>query len=146
MIDISKAKSDAEEGLRIAERATPGPIRVNRYDNDGGLISYQLQQDGPGDTVLCAFDDDENRRASCDAAFYADSRTRAPEAYQNVIALAGVIDRLLAERSDLESRFAEVSADYREEHKRLVATSVERDDLREELRRTTDAYERLLKS
>lgn len=130
MIDVAKAKADAEEGLRIAEKATPGQIRVNRYDNEGGCISYQLQQDGPGDTVLCEFDDDENRRASCDAVFYADSRTRAPEAYRNVIEMAGVIDRLVAERNEAESKLADIGADYREEHKRIVALGVECDDLR----------------
>lgn len=133
MIDTTKAKADAEEGLRIAGKATEGPIYVRRYDNEGGYLSFQLTQGydrGENSVALCEFDDLDNPRAPLDAAFYADSRTRAPEAYRNVIEMAGVIDRLLAERSDLESRFAEVSADHRDEHKRLVSMGVECDNLR----------------
>ncbi len=88
-----------------------------------------------GDAYQCEFDDLDNQRAPLDAAFYADSRSRAPEAYRNVIEMAGVIDRLIAERNDLESRFAEVSVDHREEHKRLVAMGAECDDLRAEVAR-----------
>ena len=92
MINVKKAVEDAVEGLRIAEVATEGPIRVNQYDNEGGVISYQLQQDGPGDAVLCAFDDDEDERAIFDSLFHADAHTRAPEAYRNVIALAEALE------------------------------------------------------
>lgn len=89
MVDTTKAKADAEEGLRIAEKATHGP-----------LVPWQDSPRGRGFSV-CTTDADglgENDIAldlrKPDAVFFADSRTRAPEAYRNVIALADENERL----------------------------------------------------
>lgn len=86
---------------RRAGKATPGPVRVNRYDNEGGLISYQLQQASPDTdaTVLCAFDDEENPRASLDAAFYASARSDVP-------ALCDLADEQAARIASLEASVA----------------------------------------
>lgn len=75
MIDVAKAKADAEEGLRIAEKATKEP-----------WVTYGQFVDGPeevGSLVQIAEDG-----TKADLEFIADSRTRAPEAYRNVVALS----------------------------------------------------------
>jgi hypothetical protein len=83
-----EAKTFVEACEQRCAKATPGPIDVHRYDNEGGRISYQLQQaaDAPiKDSediaiVLCAFDDDDNLNARNDAAFYSHARVDLPEA------------------------------------------------------------------
>lgn len=82
MIDITKAKADAEEGLRIAERAAEGPwLHVH-----GRCLVCSSKPNHVAD--LNADTQDAN------GPFIADSRTRAPEAYRNVIALCEENERL----------------------------------------------------
>ena len=115
MIDIPKAKADAEEGLRIAENAQGGPWFAayscvhsepitKEYDRLEALIPDDASEDHPGwdalpNPVVCAIErsghgDLPSARGAHNGAFIADSRTRAPEAYRNVIEMAGVIDGL----------------------------------------------------
>ena len=75
-------------------KATPGPIDVHRFDDDGGLISWQLQQsaDAPkaktdhelGTRVLTEFSDIDNPDARHDAEACA-------KAYEDVPALIAVV-------------------------------------------------------
>jgi hypothetical protein len=75
-----EAKTFVEACEQRCAKATPGPIDVHRYDNEGGRISYQLQQSTGDAIVLCAFDDDDNLNARNDAAFYSHARADLPEA------------------------------------------------------------------
>lgn len=82
MLNISQMKADAEEGLRIAEKATKGPWADKRrtiYDSAGAVLAK-----------CWPF---KNQRCP-DAKFIADSRTRAPNAYRNVIALVAENEKL----------------------------------------------------
>lgn len=90
MIDTTKAKADAEEGLRIAEKATAGPWTY--MPSDGAYGPRSVVADAHDRGVLRWFSDD----TSLDGLFAADSRTRAPDAYRNVIALAEENERLRA--------------------------------------------------
>jgi len=88
MIDTTKAVADAEEGLRIAERATEGSwVCRPSVDAIGDLCVDVISKARGNITVASECGDD-------DGLFIADSRTRAPEAYRNVIEMAGVIDNL----------------------------------------------------
>lgn len=77
----------AEIEKRLAA-ATPGPIDVHRYDNDGGDISFQLQ--ARTGTVICSTNDYDNPRAKADAHLYA----HAPA---DITALLAEVRRLRAE-------------------------------------------------
>lgn len=58
---------------RFLERATPGPFKVNRYDNDGGDLNWQVQSDHHGGDdntafpVLCNIQELETKSAKADA-------------------------------------------------------------------------------
>lgn len=146
MIDILKAKADAEEGLRIAEPATEGPIYVRRYDNEGGYLSFQLTQGyerGENSAVLCEFDDLDNPRAPMDAAFYADSRTRAPEAYRNVIALVTAVATLreaLDHVRDIREHTAKL---YNAERVKVTAAELAEEEM---TRKAEEHYDRAVKA
>jgi tetratricopeptide (TPR) repeat protein len=98
MIDITRAKADAEEGLRIAEPATKGPW--HKADCVSPKIVIYAVPQGPhgfGDIETLYLGEtycDTKGQGRANLAFIADSRTRAPEAYRNVIEMAGVIDNL----------------------------------------------------
>jgi tetratricopeptide (TPR) repeat protein len=98
MIDITKAKADAEEGLRIAEPATKGPW--HKADCVSPKIVIYAVPQGPhgfGDIETLYLGEtycDTKGQGRANLAFIADSRTRAPDAYRNVIEMAGVIDNL----------------------------------------------------
>lgn len=101
MIDTTKAKADAEEGLRIAEEATNGPW--NKADCVSPKIVIYAVPQGPhgfGDSKTLYLGEtycDQAGKGRANLTFIADSRTRAPEAYRNVIALAEENERLRAE-------------------------------------------------
>lgn len=103
MIDTTKAKADAEEGLRIAEDATEGPW----YKADcvsPKIVIYAVPAKGRqsveplylGETYC-----DQAGKGRANLTFIADSRTRAPAAYLNVIALADEVERLRKETERL---------------------------------------------
>lgn len=105
-------RDEAEERLLIteirsrADKATEGPFDVHRYDNDSGLISYQLQQtvdDGRDALVLCAFDDEENPRAARDADFYAHARADVHRLTDLVVSLRANVTWLVGERVALDA-------------------------------------------
>jgi tetratricopeptide (TPR) repeat protein len=88
VIDTTKAKADAEEGLRIAEKATEEPwVCRPSVDAIGDLCVDVISKARGNITVASECGDG-------DGLFIADSRTRAPEAYRNVIEMADVIDGL----------------------------------------------------
>lgn len=108
MIDITKAVADAEEGLRIAESTPAGPwVRAMYEDGEPGEGPFGVypgsrgemiesldvitkpNENNPDGVVIV-----EGAVSAGAATFIADSRTRAPEAYRNVIEMAGVIDDL----------------------------------------------------
>ena len=74
----------------LAEKATPGPWKINRYDNEGGEINWQVQQDRPPAEVLCNISDECGRHMSArhDAAFIAASREAVPRLCEIVERLA----------------------------------------------------------
>lgn len=132
MIDITKAKADAEEGLRIAEKAQDGPWfaayscvhsepLTKEYDRLEALIPDDASEDHPGwdalpNPVVCAIErsghgDLPSARGAHNGTFIADSRTRAPEAYRNVIALADENARLRASREEARLELAEFGRD-----------------------------------
>lgn len=77
-----------DEIEKRAKASTADEIDINRFDNDDGSISYQLQ----GDAVLGYFNDgDGNTRAKFDAIFFAHAR-------EDVLALIERIRELEAER------------------------------------------------
>lgn len=107
---------EEEERLFVAEvraradKATAGPFDVHRYDNEGGMISYQLQQSSEGASlVLCAFDDEENPRAARDAEFYAHARADVHRLTDLLVSLRANITWLLGERAELWSALRCVS-------------------------------------
>lgn len=57
--------------------ATPGPLEVVRFDNDGGEISYQLETKitGASHCILAWYTDLENPRAKADCTFAAHAPT-----------------------------------------------------------------------
>lgn len=66
---------DLDAIARVAQTSTPGPIFVNRFDEDDGSVQYQLQTNGNGDIVLgYTLDDDGNARAKQDAELWATAR------------------------------------------------------------------------
>lgn len=86
MIDITKAKAEAEEGLRIAEKATEKPWTIGvRQANDLVAVGDSTDYVIAGASLVC------------DSSFICDARTRAPNAYRNVIALAEENERLTEE-------------------------------------------------
>jgi tetratricopeptide (TPR) repeat protein len=88
VIDTTKAKADAEEGLRIAEKTTEEPwVCRPSVDAIGDLCVDVISKARGNITVASECGDG-------DGLFIADSRTRAPEAYRNVIEMADVIDGL----------------------------------------------------
>lgn len=115
MIDITKAKADAEEGLRIAEPATKGPW--HKADCVSPKIVIYAVPQGPhgfGDIKTLYLGEtycDTKGQGRANLTFIADSRTRAPEAYRNVIALADENARLRASREEARLELAEFGRD-----------------------------------
>lgn len=89
MIDTTKARTDAEEGLRIAEFVTPKWRDEVGYNNTGCPTRFFYI---PGNNLGTKVE-----MLAADSEWAVDSRTRAPHAYRNVIALAEENDRLRAE-------------------------------------------------
>jgi len=84
------------EILALCNKATPGPIQVNRFDDVVG-IDYQLQRSGKESTVLGrASDADGNWRAMKDAELWAQASTVIPE----------LIKAIKVERSAAETAIA----------------------------------------
>jgi DNA polymerase III epsilon subunit-like protein len=81
-------ESVTEEELAEIERrcaeATPGPWQVNRFDNDGGEINWQVQQVPRPSEVIANVTDDEPKRAKHDAAFVAHAREDLPAAIAEI--------------------------------------------------------------
>jgi hypothetical protein len=61
---------DLDEIDRLHAKCTPGPLRVNRYD-EPGCIQYQIQSEARGGAVLGQLDDSDTPRARWDAEFFA---------------------------------------------------------------------------
>lgn len=91
---IPPTKEDLLRMRKVQAKATPGPCQVNRFDEDDGTISYQVQQTKTG-VVLCEFPDitSPNPRAKHDATFDASARTD----WRRVTEWALEARRLLAE-------------------------------------------------
>jgi hypothetical protein len=89
MIDITKAKAAAEEGLRIAEFVTPDWCDEAGFNNAGCPTRFFLVPGNNNDAKI--------EMHAADSEWAVDSRTRAPEAYRNVIALAERVGELEAE-------------------------------------------------
>lgn len=74
----------ADEVTRLREldaKAAPGPWKVNRYDNPGGEISWQVQQDVAPHRVIAESSDlpgEFGRRAKPTAHLMAESRNALP--------------------------------------------------------------------
>jgi hypothetical protein len=79
---------------KLASGATPGPLRVNRYDCDGGAINWQVQQEGGDGDVIANITDDEPKRARADAALFARARTAVPALCDVTAGLLAVVDAL----------------------------------------------------
>jgi tetratricopeptide (TPR) repeat protein len=105
MIDITKAKADAEEGLRIAADAESGPWWRVDFGGENGASCIMNEHFAITDGASGG----EVSRSN--GAFIADSRTRAPEAYRNVIALADENARLRASREEARLELAEFGRD-----------------------------------
>ena len=95
---ISPADLDRWEAM--CKAATQRPLRVNRFDEEDGEITYQIQADDGTGYVLCSFGDVDNPRALHDAAFDVESRTAFPRllaAYRELLTLnTELIGALLA--------------------------------------------------
>lgn len=94
----------ADEVTRLREldaKAAPGPWKVNRYDNPGGEISWQVQQDVAPHRVIAESSDlpgEFGRRAKPTAHLMAESRNALPTllaAYEE----RGAVIMLLAGRA-----------------------------------------------
>lgn len=72
---------------RLDAAATPGPWHVNRYDEDGGSINWQVQQEPKPHEVIANISDEEPRRARHDAALIVLARTLLPKLAAEVTAL-----------------------------------------------------------
>jgi hypothetical protein len=72
------------ELAQLLARATHGPMKVDRYDNSGGEINYQVQSKVDPFPVIASFVDIENPRAKWDAKLF----VRATEVLPELIELA----------------------------------------------------------
>ncbi len=86
-----------KQGAALAARSATGPLVVNRYNNDDGSISWQLQQgecaadNEDGAEVICDVTDRDWKSARHTAEFFAWCAA-------NVGALCAEVERLRADR------------------------------------------------
>lgn len=91
----------ADEVTRLREldaKAAPGPWKVNRYDNPGGEISWQVQQDVAPHRVIAESSDlpgEFGRRAKPTAHLMAESRNALPTLLAAYEERGAVIEELL---------------------------------------------------
>lgn len=109
----------ALEGLAIAEKATEGPW-VHRRDVGGRGVDTVSDNVGSDDFIV----DEGSNGLRADLDFIADSRTRAPAAYRNVVALCEENERLADKLRDEEGLYAQ-AIDRADRHR-------DKEDLREE--------------
>jgi len=93
-----------------AAKATTGPMDVHRFDNEGGSISWQIQQSADPSAVVCEISDADSVRAREDATFFARARTDVPALCDLAEQRGREIERLTAER-DAEHERAEHAHD-----------------------------------
>lgn len=93
MINTTKMKQDAEEGLRIAEKAPQGPYR--QLPGNGHIVGADDYLDTPTHIVTASTYPGQQGLVFINPnamKLFVDARTRAPEAYRNVIALVEALE------------------------------------------------------
>lgn len=90
------SKEERERDRAICEAAAAGPWHVNRFDNEGGAINWQVQSRAKPYEVIANVDDSEVVKARATATMIARAREALP-AY-------------IADAEEMERRIAEVEA------------------------------------
>lgn len=100
---------DLERLSAIESRATRGPWAIRRYDNDGGEINWQVQQEPAPAEVIVNNDDACNPNAKADSALIAEARN----ALRDLIVLArdAYRFRALVDSLETDARKAMVGSD-----------------------------------
>ena len=95
------------ELLRLGAAATDGPLMVNRYDEIGGDISYQIQQSrGGGEVVAGTNDHRASPRAKVDAELFVASREAVPQLVARIRELEQLLKEQLEQCEDFEAHQA----------------------------------------
>jgi len=127
MIDLKDMRERATEGLAIAEKATKGPL-VPWHDSERprGYSVCATDADGLGDVDIA------DTLTKEDAAFFADARTRAPDAYRDVIALCDELEDAMSTLDVVHCALNDAGMPPAPMFDRVRALVAERDALRAE--------------
>lgn len=96
---LAECDARAHTAIAKANAATHGPYDIHRYDDDGGGISWQIQQSDAAPSkdadgvaiVLSDFPDIDNANARRDAEFYQHARTALPDLAERALALSSMV-------------------------------------------------------
>jgi hypothetical protein len=135
MIDITKAKTDAEEGLRIAEFVTPDWRDEAGFNNAGCPTRFLFV---PGNNLRTKVE-----MHAADSEWAVDSRTRAPEAYRNVIEMANAVTTLRAALEHVRALHDHMTKLYDAERAKVAAAELAEEKM---TRKAEEHYDRAVKA